>query len=293
MTTTVTTKKRSTRSPEARAAAQKDAHDKLAAQVETLTTSQGWKDYLRAAAAFPNYSINNILLILAQNPDATRVAGYQQWKKMGRQVIPNTGQKALKIRGFRKYREDKEDEDSPERTYYPLLSVFDISQTEVTDPDLWSQYDNPATFVDLLDGEDSGIGDAVTEHLTGQGWTVSEEEMGDDRNGYTNPEQRAVRYRPGLSPAQRAKTLIHEAGHIECGHIADLAEYARHRGRMECEAESVAYVVADAMGLDTSGYSVGYIAGWCGGDVEMVRESATVVLAAAKAILSSLGEGDK
>ena len=60
-----------------------------------------------------------------------------------------------------------------------------------------------------------------------------------------------------LSPEHAAKTMIHETAHIELGHVEDMAEYALHRGLMETEAESVAYVVAGMLGIDTSAYSIG------------------------------------
>lgn len=92
------------------------------------------------------------------------------------------------------------------------------------------------------------------------------------RNGYTAraDEQAGVPIRVvievGNSPAQQAKTAIHEAAHIVLGHLQDdFAEYVAHRGRYEVEAESVAYVVAGMLGLDSSDYSTGYVTGWVPG----------------------------
>jgi hypothetical protein len=48
--------------------------------------SADWQKMLAAAARFHNYSWRNVLLILRQRPDATRVAGYRTWQSMGRQV---------------------------------------------------------------------------------------------------------------------------------------------------------------------------------------------------------------
>jgi len=57
-------------------------------------------------------------------------------------------------------------------------------------------------------------------------------------------------------------------------------------GRCEVEAESVAYVVAAAHGLDASGYTFAYVAGWAGGDLTRVRQAAETVTKAARTILS-------
>jgi len=63
-----------------------------------------------------------------------------------------------------------------------------------------------------------------------------------------------------------------------------------HRGQCEVEAESVAHVVAGILGLDTSAYSVGYVAGWLKGDADLIRQSASRVLAAAHRIAEAIIE---
>jgi len=95
-----------------------------------------------------------------------------------------------------------------------------------------------------------------------------------------------VRVRDDLDDAQAVKTLAHELGHLECGHVTDLPTYATCRGRCEVEAESVAYVVAAAHGLDASGYTFAYVPGWAGGDPAKVRQAAETVTRAARTILS-------
>ena len=92
------TKNRTRKSPEQRQAEAKELHDKLAAQVEALADSGEWQRFLDYAASFHNYSINNLLLIIAQCPHATQVAGFRQWQAKGRQV--RKGEKAIKIFGY-------------------------------------------------------------------------------------------------------------------------------------------------------------------------------------------------
>lgn len=81
-----------------------------------------------------------------------------------------------------------------------------------------------------------------------------------------------------LALAQTAKALIHETAHIELRHIDDLDQYRAHRGRMEVEAESVAYIVAGLGGFDTSAYSIGYITGWADEDTKFIHDTAARVL---------------
>jgi hypothetical protein len=103
-------------------------------------------------------------------------------------------------------------------------------------------------------------------------------------NGYTDPETHRVILADNLSREQAAKTLVDEAAHIELRHIDGIGEYRAHRGRMEVEAESVAYVVGGLQGFDTSAYSIGYITGWADESTELIRDTARRVLAAARRI---------
>jgi hypothetical protein len=65
----------------------------------------------------------------------------------------------------------------------------------------------------------------------------------------------------------RLKTLIHEAGHIALGHTLGhrWEEYRHPRGIMEYQAETVAYLVLNLMGVmdeQTARYSRGYTRHW-------------------------------
>ena len=61
-------------------------HAQLTAAVEDLANSDAWRRMLETAARLPTYSPSNVLLIAVQRPDATRVAGFQTWKTLGRSV---------------------------------------------------------------------------------------------------------------------------------------------------------------------------------------------------------------
>lgn len=70
----------------------------------------------------------------------------------------------------------------------------------------------------------------------------------------------------------------------------DAAEYIEHRGIKETEAESVAYIVAGILELDTSAYSIGYVAGWSQGESELIKETAARVLKAAHQLAEAITE---
>lgn len=272
--------KRRRKSAEERAAEAQALHDTLTAQVEALIESGEWRRFLEFVRSFHAYSLTNVLLILSQKPEATRVAGFRQWQEKGRQV--RKGEKAIRIRGYSTRKVTETDPDTGEeverhRPTYPILSVFDISQTDPVEG-----VEQPTEPVQRLEGEDpDGIYAAVVDHLTGRGWTVDRAPIPGETNGYTTTDgTRRVVIETDLSPAQAAKTALHEAAHVVLHTDEDLADYIEHRGVKEAEAEGTAYVLSSMAGLDTSAYSVGYVATWMDGDVEAIKATAANVLTA-------------
>jgi hypothetical protein len=279
----------SKRTPEERKAQAEALHATLTLQVEQLTDSDQWRRFLDFTKSFHTYSLNNLLLILSQYPDASAVAGFRQWQARGRQV--RKGEKSIKIFGYSTKKYTQEDPATGEEVekrspWFPILSVFDIKQTDPIDG---AEIIDPVAK--LQGDQDHGVTGPLTAHLAVNGWTVTSERL-NGPNGHADPERRAVVLDDRLAPEQAAKTLIHEAAHIQLGHTDDLTEYAQHRGRMETEAESVAYVVAGMLGFDTSAYSVGYIAGWADGNPDLVRETAARVLTAAHAVAEAVAPAE-
>jgi len=281
----------STKTAEQRRAEADELHASITAQVEQLAESGAWQRFLTFAQTFHAYSLNNLLLILGQMPEATHVAGFRKWQELGRQV--RKGEKAIKIFGYAE-RKAREDEDTtgmklnvkgePVVPYFPLLSVFDITQTDATDE--WTE---PVIAHRLTGNDEAGIYAATADYLAAQGWTVAREPIPGETNGYTRIDgTRRIVVDAALSDAQAAKTILHEAAHALMHADNDATDYVAHRGLCECEAESVAYIVAGILGLDTSAYSVGYVAGWTNGDAEMIRATAADVLRTAHKIADAI-----
>ncbi len=274
-----------------------ELHEQVAEGVAALVDSDAWRAMLDTAAKFHTYSLGNVLLIGLQAPQATRVAGFRTWKSLGRQVrkgergigilAPCTYRPKASTAATDSAREQAKDErggaaapatGGKQLRGFRVVHVFDVAQT---DGDLL-----PDVAPALLTGQaPAGLWDDLAGQVTGHGYTL---ERGDcsGANGYTDPARRVVRVRGDVDDAQAVKTLAHELGHLECGHVADLPTYLTCRGRCEVEAESVAYVVAAAHGLGASGYTFAYVAGWAGGDLARVRQAAETVTKAARTILA-------
>jgi len=281
-----------TRTPEQRREQAKALHDQLTAQVADLAQGENWVAWLRFTANFRTLSMNNSWLIFAQRPDATRVLGYRQWEKLGRHV--RRGEKSIKIFGYSTKKTVDVDEASGEevtsrRAYYPVLSVFDISQTDADENAV-----EPVEIAHHLVGEDeTEIFERTAAFMRGRGWDVELEDIArEGLNGYTTPDTRQIRVDEKMSPAQRAKTMIHEAAHAIL-HVDEVEGESGHRGIRETEAESTAYVVAALLGLDTSDYSIGYVAGWTGADVDLIRSTATNVLRAVNILAEALVDDEQ
>ncbi|QTJ71387.1 DUF1738 domain-containing protein (plasmid) [Rhodococcus sp. ZPP] len=282
------TKKDSTDRAEARRQLAAQLHETITAKVDALTDSEQWAAYLTGASAFHSYSFNNVLLIMAQLPYATQVAGFRKWQEQGRQV--RKGEKAIRIFGYSSRTVTETDPATGEESKrkvptYPVLSVFDISQTDQIEG-----HPQPEPIARRLEGEDTAaILDRVRDIMTGQGWTVTRETIPGTTNGYTTLDgSRRIVVDSTLSAAQAAKTMIHEAAHALMHAADDVNPAELHRGRAEVEAESVAYVLAGLFGLDTSEYSIGYIATWANGDTAAVAETARTVLAAVHTLAAAL-----
>ncbi|MFI8977422.1 ImmA/IrrE family metallo-endopeptidase [Nocardia asteroides] len=265
--------------------------------------------YLRFCGAFRRYSHNNILLIMGQRPDATHVAGRTMWDSLGRAV--RAGEDPIYIfgpppRGARRQQpdedlDDRADADSsqpvPRRTYGGppvLLRVYDIAQTEPIPGAV--QHVEIAQRLRGTDPDD--IFGRAGAALARRGWSVELDTV-EGANAFTTVTgPRRVVVSDRLEPTHAAKSLLHEFGHVvlhaEPVRAAREAgdKIVRHRGIEETEAESVAYVMAHLLGLDTAGYSIGYIARWADGDAELVKGTADRVRVAVASIADSIGLED-
>ena len=284
---------------EEREHADQERRDKLDAlrqrledQIAELVASDRWRAMLTTAARFHRYSWRNQMLIFSAMPDATRVAGYTDWAKHGRHV--RKGERGIPIFAPVTYRRSQllandptvslgavpADPDEPRVMVGTKVAyVFDISQTDGADL--------PIVEPEHLTGDGpAGLRQTVTAELARRGYTVVESP--DATYGALDRTAGTVTVPASYEPAQQVKTLLHELAHAALDHDDD-AEYAAHRGLCEAEAESVAYVVAAAAGLDASAYTVPYIARWTRGDLQLVKQTAQRVLATARDLIGALG----
>jgi len=226
-----------------------------------------------------------------QRPDATRVAGYHTWTSVGRQVRKGEHGIAIFAPIVHRLRVEDANEDGTERvlvghpTAFRLARVFDIAQTEGKAlPEVVSRL--------IGDDADSRFAGLVKVAAT-LGYSVEVSELPGERNGDCTFEMKRIRVREGLEPAQSVKTLAHELAHAILHSELDRAGLTREVA--ELEAESVAFVVCDDLGVDSSAYSFGYIATWAGSSddaAKAISASAQRINRAARTILERLEGSD-
>ncbi len=295
-------------------------HGRLAVAVAELHSGPEWRRWLDVAGRFHSYSFNNTVAIAIQRPDATVVAGYETWKSLGRQVVK--GENGIQILApVLRRTGDHEDPDNRQASTqasgreggppadisagqaagrerarqlagFRIAYVWDLSQT-AGDP--LPEQPRPR----LLTGQaPAGLWDSLTRLVTDRGYTVERGDCG-PANGYTHFADRKVRVRADVDDSQAVKTLIHETAHVllldpanpDSRSTTGAETTERCRGTQEVEAESIAYLVADAHGLTTDDYTFAYITAWAadvaGGDPgQVVRATAERVLTASRTILA-------
>ncbi|MCV3323979.1 hypothetical protein NR458_06750 [Pediococcus ethanolidurans] len=236
-------------------------------QILKLTDSDQFKKYLNTLAKFHRYSARNIDLIYAQNPQATQVAGFKQWQKDFNRTV-NRGAKAIRIAApiIKKLTpaEQKHLDTTDERAIvgYRYLPVFDVAQTS-GEPVLSAK-----DFVkeNLADHQNvTSLYNAFKDYLNQQtDLKVSEVPLAtlNGAKGYFQPSTNEIVI-GGDEPdnALKLKTLYHEYAHSQL-HGLKSAFKDRPRAYQETQAEAVAYVAMQNIGVDTSNYSLGYVATW-------------------------------
>jgi antirestriction protein ArdC len=258
----------------------KQAVDFLIQQLEA-GKSETLSAYLGAMARFHNYSFGNILAIARQRPSATRVAGFGTWKEMGRFV--KKGEKGIQILapmiGYQRKKDDAEQDRDASAKSQPMLIgfravyVFDVAQTEGEDlPE----------FEHNITGEVGAHRDRLIAFLNQQNIVLEFNEKIAPALGVSYGGKIALL--PGQSNAEEFTTLVHETAH-ELLHKAERRTITTATVR-ETEAEAVAFIVGQSVGLDMGTASSDYIQMYAGNatllaeSLEVIQRTSAVILAA-------------
>ena len=238
-----------------------------------FTTRAAYADLLHFIARFRMYSPFNAMLVHTQMPGARFVATPKRWGQHYKRTI-HPGARPITIL----------------QPKGPVLFVFDVSDTSPLPgaPELPESVTNPFA---IHRGTENGELDRTIENAKRDGVRVHQREFGSQHAGQiqsansrdvfrlpdppTFKEKREtvpVRYELLLNSHQSREeqyaTLVHELGHLYCGHLGSPNQKRwpdrRKLDRQveECEAESISYLVCTRLGIETP--SAEYLAGYLG-----------------------------
>jgi antirestriction protein ArdC len=246
----------------------------LAEETDEVRRSEAFKRWLTTMSRFHQYSVSNQWLIALARPDAARVAGFDTWRKLGRNV--KKGEKGIPILAPITVKRSKdEDEEEEVVTWFKVVFVFDVAQTE----------GEPLPELQWLPvGEDNGLAarlESLARELgVGVRYASLGGVMGQSYGGAVAVEER-------LDLTGRAAVLVHEIAH-ELAHQKGNG-VGLSRSQREAEAEATAFVVCQHFGLKPA--SEQYLAAW---DVkaDMLMASLERISELARRIISMLEGGE-
>lgn len=271
--------------------------------VENIFTGDKYAQYLQTMSKFHRYSFNNTLLIAMQRPDATLVTGYRNWQSMGRQV--KKGEKGITILAPAPIKRKREQE-ILDQNHNPLLDADGKPRTE--EVEVVIPRFKPTTVFDISQTDGEPIETLAPEELTEavadydlfmeaitavSPVPIRFDEIAGEAKGYYHSGDKEIVIQKGMSESQTIKTAIHETGHARL-HDKDIMEkqgIEKDRLTKEVEAESVAYCVCSAFGVDTSEYSFPYIAGWSSNrDMKELKASMDIIRKTAGEMIDELSD---
>ena len=276
-----------------------------------LFESDRYRNYLTTMSRFHRYSLNNVMLIHAQRPDATLVAGFSKWKNsFGRHV--KKGEKGIQILAPTPYKIKVDKEKLDPDTKLPMLddegkpiteekevtipmfkvvSVFDVSQTD----------GKPLPQISFSLTGDVAQYEFLMEALRRTSQVpITIELMEPGMDGYFHLEKQAIFLREGMSQVQTVCAAIHEMAHSRLHNYEKMTELAddgetllvsveKDRNTEEVEAESISYAVCQYFGIETADNSFGYIATWSQGkELKELRASLETINRTSSELISGI-----
>ena len=188
--------------------------------------------YLDVQTRFSRYSATNVLLILAQKPDATQLKDFDGWKDAGASI--KRQQKGISIL---EPGEEYEREDGSIGTSYNVKRVFDISQTTMR-----------AKAQPSVSTDDRLLLRTLISRPPVPMQTV--DELPNHMGALYDHNEQVIFVRKGLDAADIFRSVSKELAHAEIAGMT--GDYTREGA--DFSAYSVSYMLCKEYGIDVSGY---------------------------------------
>lgn len=281
----------------------KEITERLEQGVKDIFTSEMYTKYLLTMSKFHNYSFNNTLLIAMQRPDATLVAGYNAWKNKFNRYVKK-GEKGIQIIAPAPVKERGEREKIDKDTGLTVLNENGEPEIEVVERVI--PRFRVTTVFDYAQTDGEPLPTLEVNELTARvkDYTLLKEaieqvspvpirfgEIEGNAKGYYSHVDKEICVRADMGESQTIKTMIHEVAHAMLHDSDQMKQRGEEKDQLtkETEAESIAFTVCSALGIDTSDYSFPYVASWASGkELKELKDSMDTIRLTAANFLEKL-----
>lgn len=192
-----------------------------------------FQSYLDVQSRFDRYSVSNALLILAQKPNATRIADFDTWKEQGSYIRKKESGFYILVPG-----EEYQRDDGTTGSSYNPKKMFDIAQTENSRKRETPTYPDDRTLIKAL-MDHAPVPIRISDTLS------------EGTNALYHPETREIQILRGMDARDIFRALSQELAHAEM----DTGNGSYSRSKHGFHAYCVSYMLCKQYGVDTKGYS--------------------------------------
>ena len=271
--------------------------------IQELFQSDRYRNYLSTMSKFHRYSLNNVMLIHSQMPDATLVAGRKKWEtQFQRKVLDSERRNGIEIIAPATFNKtiqmEKLDPDTrllilgrdgkpitEEKTikipYFKMVKVYDVSQTD----------GKPLPKLSMNLTGDVAQYEVFLEALKRTSPVPMEiKPIPEDMDGYLNMETQRIAIQEGMSEVQTISACVHEIAHAKLHNPGKAVKQTeQEQNTEEVEAESISYAVCQYFGIETGDNSFGYIASWSQGkELEELKTSLAIINKTASELITTI-----
>ena len=285
--------------------------EKIHDRVKNFVEESDYISYLKFIKKFRTRSFFNQMLIYMTKENATFVMGYKQWiDKFNRIPVACLVCRSLSNKNCEceertppirivqlapiTYIKENAKGEEEEKIWFKDVYVYDIEDTEPL-PDLpikevFNEFDWNIKTVDV-DVNFKKLESILLTIIKDNKFKFRYEEIfNESLGGWTDHTVKEIVCKENTTEADKIHTILHEIGHMFAHSHEELDRKRVYRPLVETEAETIAYVVADYLNIDTSSYSIGYIANWSKGNEDILQESVKRISKFANVIMEKIEE---
>lgn len=285
--------------------------EKIHDRVKNFVEESDYISYLKFIKKFRTRSFFNQMLIYMTKENATFVMGYKQWiDKFNRIPVACLICRSLSNKNCEceertppirivqlapiTYTKENAKGEEEEKIWFKDVYVYDIEDTEPL-PDLpikevFNEFDWNIKTVDV-DVNFKKLESMLLAIIKDNDFKFRYEEIfNESLGGWTDHAVKEIVCKENTTEADKIHTILHEIGHMFAHSEEELDRKRVYRPLVETEAETIAYVVADYLNIDTSSYSIGYIANWSKGNEDILQESVKRISKFANVIMDKIEE---